>query len=91
MTKDTPLVTGTMKDLNWHPLEQCPIDSHLVVMYKITYTLAAVPASEYFIRDTKSSSRVSTDFHSHRLLQKYTFFSKDYYTLECSTCQYTCI
>ena len=81
-----------MKDLNWRPLEQRRIDRCLVMMYKITYDLVAIPASEYLIRNTRSSAHrhplAYRQIFTHRLLQVHFFFSKDYYSLKCSTCQY---
>ena len=62
-----------MKDLNWRPFEQCHIDSCLVMMYKITYNLVAIPASEYLICNTKSSA------HNHPLAYQQILTRTDYY------------
>ena len=35
-----------LKDINWRPLDQRRIDSRLVMMYKVTYDLVAIPASD---------------------------------------------
>ena len=43
----TSSVTAMLKDLNWHPLDQRRIDSRLVLMYKATYDLVAIPALDY--------------------------------------------
>ena len=46
VTRDyTSSVTDRLKDQNWRPLEQRRIDSRLVMMYKVTYDLIAIPAS----------------------------------------------
>ena len=41
----TSSVTQMLKDLNWRTLEQRRIDSRLILMYKITYDLVAIPAA----------------------------------------------
>ena len=88
----TSSVTAIMKDLNWRPLEQCRIDSHLVMRYKITYDFVAIPASEYLTCNIRSSAH-NHFLHINRfsLAQIITsiYFPKDYYALECSTCQYS--
>ena len=43
-----------LKDLNWHPLDQRRIDSRLLMMYKVTYDLVAIPAPEYLVRKHKT-------------------------------------
>ena len=40
----TSSVTAMLKDLNWRPLDQHRIDSRLLMMYKVTYDLVAIPA-----------------------------------------------
>ena len=45
----TSSVTAMLKDLNWCPLDQRRIDSQLVMMYKVTYDLVAIPASDYLV------------------------------------------
>ena len=50
-------VTAMLKDLNWRLLDQCRIDSRLLVMYKVTYDLVAIPAPEYLVRNTRQSSQ----------------------------------
>ena len=42
----TSSVTAMLKDLTWRPLDQCGIDSGLVMMYTVTYDLVAIPASD---------------------------------------------
>ena len=44
--KYTSSVTAMLKDLNWHPLDQRRIDSRLLMMYKVTYEIVAIPAPE---------------------------------------------
>ena len=51
----TASVTQMLKDLNWRTLEQCRIDSRLILMYKITHDLVAIPAADYLIPNTRSS------------------------------------
>ena len=76
----TSSVTQMIKDLNWHTLEQWRIDSRLTLMYKITYSLVAIPAADYLIPNTRQSR------HNHLLAHrqipalkdcyKYTFFPR---------------
>ena len=69
----TSSVSKMLQDLNWRTLDQQRIDSRLVLLYKVTYHLMAIPASDYLMRNTRPSSRnhpdsVPTDHHSKRLL-----------------------
>ena len=52
----TSSVTALMRDLNWRPLEQRLIDDRHSMMYKITYDLVAIPASEYLTHNTRLSA-----------------------------------
>ena len=38
-----------LKDLNWRTLELRRINSRLILMYKITYDLVAIPAADYLL------------------------------------------
>ena len=65
----TSSVTAMIKDLNWRPLDQRRIDSRLIMLYKVTYDLVAIPASQYLTRNTRAikthtSSFIQTDSHS---------------------------
>ena len=88
----TSSVTTMLKDLNWRPLDQRRIDSRLVLMYKVTYDLVAIPASDYLFHNTRQSRHNRP--LAYRLIPtlkdyyKYTFFA-NHYSLECSTGQYT--
>ena len=53
----TSSVSKMLQDLNWRTLDQRRIDSRLVLLYKVTYDLVAIPASDYLIRNTRPSSR----------------------------------
>ena len=52
----TSSVIAMMKDLNWRPLGQRCIDSRLIMLYKVTYDLVAIPASQYLTRNRASVS-----------------------------------
>ena len=69
----TSSVTAMLKDLNWRPLDQRRIDSRLVMMYKVTYDLVAIPASDYLVRNTRTSR------HIHPLAYRQIQTLKDYY------------
>ena len=45
----TSNATAMLKDQYWRTLEQRRIDSRLVVMYKVTYDLVAIPAPDYLV------------------------------------------
>ena len=53
----TSSMSKMLQDLNWRTLDQRRIDSRLVLLYKVTYDLVAIPASDYLIRNTRPSSR----------------------------------
>ncbi|MEW8548673.1 MAG: reverse transcriptase family protein, partial [Candidatus Thiodiazotropha sp.] len=69
----TSSVSAMLQDLNWRTLDQRRIDSRLVLLYKVTYDLVAIPASDYLIRNTRPSSR------SHPLAYRQITTLKDYY------------
>ena len=54
----TSSTTAMMKDLNWCPLDQRRIDSRLLMLYKDTYDLVAIPASQYLTRNTRLSRHI---------------------------------
>ena len=54
----TSSVTAMMKDLNWRPLDQKRIDSRLIMLYKVTHDLVAIPASLYHTRNTRKSRHI---------------------------------
>ena len=74
----TSSVTQMLKDLNWRTLEQRQIDSRLILMYKITYDLVAIPAADCLIPNTRPSK--SNHLLAYRQIPtlrdyyKYTFF-----------------
>ena len=43
---------------NWHPLDQRRLDSHLTMLYKVKYDLAAIPTSQYLTRNTWLSRHI---------------------------------
>ena len=79
-----------MKDLNWRPLDQRRIDSRLIMLYKVTYDLVAIPASQYLTRNTRLSRHI---YHTDRfpLLKTITgsHFPKVNYSLECPASPHT--
>ena len=69
----TSSVTDMMKDLNWRPLDQRRVDSRIIMLYKVTYDLVAIPASQYLTRNTRLSR------HIHPLSYRQIPTLKDYY------------
>ena len=69
-----------LRDLNWRLLDQRCIDSRLIMMYKVTYDLVAIPASEYFVRNTIQSRHIhSLEYRQIQTLTDYymyTFFPR---------------
>ena len=84
----TSSVTAMMKDLNWHPLDQRRIDSRLIMLYKVTYDLVAIPASQDLTRDTRLSRHIHPLSYRQSHLQVY-IFPKVNYSLECSVSPHT--
>ena len=71
--KYTSSVMAMLKDLNLRPVDQRLIDSRLLMMFKVTYDLVAIPAPEYLVRSTRQSGHI----HSSAYRQIHTL--KDYY------------
>ena len=78
--KYTSSVTAMLKDLNWCPLDQRRIDSRLLMMYKVTYDLVAIPAPEYLVRNTRQSRHIHSlayrQIHTLKDYYRYTFFPR---------------
>ena len=68
----TSSVTQMIKDLNWRTLELRRIDSRLTLMYKATYDVVAIPATD-LIPNTRQSR------HNHQLVFRQIPTLKDYY------------
>ena len=97
----TSRVTAMMKDLNWLPLDQRCIDSHLKMLYKVicdlvqhfkvTYDLAAIPASQYLTHNTRLSRHIHPLSYRFPLLMTITVshFPKVNYSLECPASPHT--
>ena len=69
----TSSVTAMLKDLTWRPLDQRRIESRRIMLYKVTYDLVAIPASQYPTRNTRLSR------HIHPLSYRQIPTLKDYY------------
>ena len=91
----TSSVTAMLKDLNWCPLDQRRIDSRLMMMYKVTYHLEAIPASLYHVPNTRVSRHIpSLAYRQIQTLKDYYrcqvhILSQNYHPLECPPCQHT--
>ena len=68
-----------LKDLNWRTLEQRRKDNRLILMYKITYDLVAIPSAVYLVLSTRPFKQNhplayrKTTVHDY---YKYTFFPR---------------
>ena len=73
-------VTQMIKDLNWRTLEQRRIDSRLTLMFKITYDLVAIPATDYLIPNTRQSRHIHElayrQMPTLKYYYKFTFFPR---------------
>ena len=82
-----------MKNLNWRPLDQRRIDSRLIMLYKVTYDLVAIPASQYLTRNTRLSRHIHPlSYRQIPTLKDYygfTFFPKVNYSLGCPASPHT--
>ena len=71
-------MTTMLQDLNWRTLDQRHIDSRLVLLYKVTYNLVAIPVSDYLIQNTRPFSRNHPTSYRQittlKVFYKYTFF-----------------
>ena len=77
-----------LKDLNWRPLDQRGIDSRLMMRYKATYNLVAIPASLYLVRNTRASRHIHyLAYRQIQTLKDYYRFLQNYHPLECPSCQ----
>ena len=86
--RQTSSVTKMLENLYWRPLDQslC-IDSRLVIMYKVTYDLVAIPASEYLIPNHRESKFIHPLAYKQIIptsinYYKYSFFLQNYHTLD---------
>ena len=66
-------VTAMLQDLNWRTLGQRSIDGRLVLLYKVTYDLVAIPAHGYLIRNTRQSPR------NHSMAYRQILALREYY------------
>ena len=71
-------VSTMLQDLNWRTRDQRRIDSRLVLLYKVTYDLVAIPASDYLMQNTHPFSRnhpmAYRQITALKYFYKYTFF-----------------
>ena len=65
--------SAMLQDLNWRTLDQRHIDSRLIMMYKVTHDLVAIPASDYLTPNRRQSRHI----HPLAFVQVPTL--KDYY------------
>ena len=75
--------------MSLRPVQQ-HVDSRLVLMYKVTYDLVAIPTSDYLVHNTRrsQSAGIQTDTNSERLLQIH-ILPTNYCSLECPTSPHT--
>ena len=69
----TSSVSTMLQDLNWRTLDRRRIDIRLVLLYKVTKDLVAIPASDYLIPNTHPSSR------NHPMAYRQIATLKDFY------------
>ena len=53
--KQLSSVTEMLGNLRWRPLDQRRIDNRLIMLYKITFDLVAIPVEDYLIRNRRES------------------------------------
>ena len=71
----TSSISTMLQDLKWRTLDQWRINSRLVLLYiyKVTYDLVAIPATDYLVWNTRPSTR------THSLAYRQISTLKDYY------------
>ena len=57
---NTSSISSMLNNLQWPPLDQRDIDNNLIIMYKVTYDLVAIPSAEYLIPGIRRDSK-----HNH--------------------------
>ena len=53
--RSTSSVTEMLNKLSWRPLDQRRIDTRLIMLYKITYDLVAIPLTDYLTPNRRQS------------------------------------
>ena len=53
--KQISSVTEMLGNLRWRPLDQRRIDNRLIMLYKITFDLVAIPVEDYLVRNRRES------------------------------------
>ena len=53
--KQMSSVTEMLGNLRWRPLDQRRIDNRLIMLYKITFDLVAIPVEDYLVRNRRES------------------------------------
>ena len=54
----TSSVTSMLQGLNWRTLDQRRIDCRLIMVYKVTHELVAIPASDYLTANLRQSRHI---------------------------------
>ena len=85
----TSSVSAMLQDLNWRTLDQQRLESRLVILYKVTYDLAAIPASDYLILRKKTFSSADRQITTPNNYFMLTRSPTDNHTLERPTTSYT--
>ena len=78
--QQTSSVTEMLEKLRWRPLDQSRINNRLIMLYKITYDIVAIPIAEYLVPNGRESkfihplayrqSRTSTNYYKFRLFPR---------------------
>ena len=53
--QQTSSITEMFRKLRWRPLDQRRIENCLIMLYKITYGLVAIPVAEYLVSNRRES------------------------------------
>ena len=56
--KQTSSVTEMLGNLRWRQLDQRSIDNRLIILYKFTFDLVAIPVAEYLVPNRRESELI---------------------------------
>ena len=73
-------VTEMLGKLRWRPLDQRRIDNSLIMLYKITYDLVAIPVAKYLVPNRRESKFIHhlayIQIHTSTNYYKFSFFTR---------------
>ena len=72
--KQTSSVTEMLGNLRWRPLDQSCIDNRLIMLYKSTFDLLAIPVAEYLVPNCRESKFIHPLAYTDKSIQTNPYF-----------------